>query len=139
MILNIFFHTILVMKILKACLIYLTLTCSCWALPITKSITSNNYKEANSNSEYLKFKGSSTKFGFVTTSFDGYAIVSRKALADGSVEINTTHNGHDGNDNKKAIIRKTYTIGKNTFTNRKEVQFEGTTAWIMRTEYSYSK
>jgi polyisoprenoid-binding protein YceI len=61
------------MKILKVCLIYLTLTSASWALPITKSITSNNYKEAHSNSEYLKFKGSSTKFGFVTTSFDGYA------------------------------------------------------------------
>ena len=73
------------------------------------------------------------------TSFDGYTIVSRKSMADGSVEIITKHNGQDGNDNKNAIIRKTFTIGKNTFTNRKDVQFEGTTAWIMRNEYSYTK
>lgn len=73
------------------------------------------------------------------TTFDGYIIVSRKSLADGSVEIITKHNGKDGNDNKNAIIRKTFTIGKNTFTNRKDVQFEGTTAWIMRNEYSYTK
>jgi hypothetical protein len=73
------------------------------------------------------------------TSFDGYPIVSRKTLADGSVEIITKHNGKDGNDNKNAIIRKTYTIGKNKFVNRKDVQFEGTTEWIKRNEYSYTK
>ncbi len=73
------------------------------------------------------------------TSFDGYTIVSRKSLADGSVEIVTKHNGQDGNDNKDAIIRKTYTIGKNKFINRKDVQFVGTTEWIKRNEYSYTK
>lgn len=73
------------------------------------------------------------------TNFDGYTIVSRKSLADESVEIITKHNGKDGNDNKNAIIRKTYTIGKNKFINRKDVQFEGTTEWIMRNEYSYTK
>jgi hypothetical protein len=73
------------------------------------------------------------------SSFDDCAIISRKKLADGSIEIITTHKGKDGNDNKNAIIRKTYTIGKNKFTNRKDVQFEGTTEWIMRNEYSYTK
>ena len=73
------------------------------------------------------------------TSFDGNTVVSRKILADGSVEIITKHNGQDGNDNKDAIIRKTYTIGKNKFINRKDVQFVGTTEWIKRNEYSYTK
>ncbi len=73
------------------------------------------------------------------TSFDGYTIVSRKSLTDGSVEIITKHNGQDGNDKKNAIIRKTYTIGKNVFINRKDVQFEGTTEWIKRNEYNYTK
>ncbi len=73
------------------------------------------------------------------TSFEGYTIVSRKSLSDGSVEIITKHNGQDGNDNKNAIIRKTYTIGKNKFINQKDVQFVGTTEWIKRNEYSYTK
>ncbi len=73
------------------------------------------------------------------TSFEGYTIVSRKSLSDGSVEIITKHNGQDGNDNKNAIIRKTYTIGKNIFSNRKDIQFEGATDWIKRSEYSYTK
>ncbi len=73
------------------------------------------------------------------TNFDGNAVVSRKVLPDGSVEIITKHNGQDGNDNKNAIIRKTYTIGKNKFINRKDVQFVGTTEWIKRNEYSYTK
>ncbi len=73
------------------------------------------------------------------TSFDGHAVVSRKVLTDGSVEIITKHKGQDGNDDKDAIIRKTYTIGKNKFINRKDVQFVGTTEWIKRNEYSYTK
>lgn len=73
------------------------------------------------------------------TSFDGNTIVSRKVLADGSIEIITKRNGQDGNDNKNAIIQKTYTIGKNKFVNRKDVQFEGSTEWIKRHEYSYTR
>jgi polyisoprenoid-binding protein YceI len=61
------------MKLLKICLMGLTLSFTCWAGTINKTISSNNYKEARAKLEYLKFTGSSTKFGFVTTSFDGYA------------------------------------------------------------------
>ena len=73
------------------------------------------------------------------TSFEGNKIISRKLLSDGAVEIITIRNGKDGNDNKNASIRKTYTIGSNKFVNRKDVQFEGTAEWIKRNEYSYTK
>ena len=73
------------------------------------------------------------------TSFDGALIISRKSLTDGSVQIITELNGKDGNANKNALLRKTYTFNKNSFTNRKDVQFEGTTEWIKRHEYSYTR
>ena len=73
------------------------------------------------------------------TSFDGATIISRKLLMDGSVQIITELNGKDGNANKNALLRKTYTFNKNSFTNRKDVQFEGTTEWIKRHEYSYTR
>lgn len=73
------------------------------------------------------------------TKFGDAIIISRKIFADGSVQIITEINGKDGNDNKNALLRKTYTFNKNSFTNRKEVQFEGTTEWIKRHEYSYTR
>jgi len=74
-----------------------------------------------------------------STSFDGAKIISRKSLADESIQIITEVNGKDGNDNKKALLRKTYTFKKNSFTNRKDVMFEGTTEWIKRHEYIYTR
>ncbi len=73
------------------------------------------------------------------TNFAEAAIVSRKVLPDGSIQIITELKGKDGNDNKKALLRKTYTFNKNSFTNRKDVQFAGTNEWIKRHEYSYSR
>ena len=73
------------------------------------------------------------------TTIDGAAVVARKLLSNGAVEIITERKGIDGNDNKKAIIRKTYTISKTQFINRKDVQFEGTSIWINRHEYRYNR
>ena len=73
------------------------------------------------------------------TSFDGAKIISRKLLADGYVQIITEVNGKDGNDNKNALLRKTYTFNKNSFTTRKDIMFEGTTEWIKRHEYIYTR
>ena len=66
-------------------------------------------------------------------------IISKKLLPDGSIQIITDINGKDGNDNKSAILRHIYTIGKNNFSNRKEVKFEGADQWIMRNEYVFSR
>lgn len=66
-------------------------------------------------------------------------IVSRTELTDGQIEIVTQRQGKDGNDNKEALIRQTYTISKTVFSIRKEVLFSGENKWIMRHEYVYSK
>ena len=73
------------------------------------------------------------------TIFGEAKIISRNSLADGSIQIITEVNGKDGNDNKNALLRKTYTFNKNIFTNRKDIKFEGTTEWIKRHEYSYTR
>jgi hypothetical protein len=63
----------------------------------------------------------------------------RTVLADGNIEIVTEYASVDGNDNKSALIRHTYTLGKNIFQIKKEVQYTGQTEWIRRNESSYSK
>ncbi|RYG06800.1 MAG: hypothetical protein EOO07_28575 [Chitinophagaceae bacterium] len=60
-------------------------------------------------------------------------------LKSGSKQIITEYNGKDGNDNKPAVIRHTYTFDKNRYSNQKDVQFDGEKTWIKRHEYSYTK
>lgn len=69
---------------------------------------------------------------------DGENVVSKVKHA-GNTIITTQQPGKDGNDQKDALIRHVYTIGKTIFVIRKEVQFTGTTEWIKRHEYSYTK
>lgn len=71
--------------------------------------------------------------------FEKAAVVSRKVLADGSLEIVTEKNGRDGNDNKRAILRHTYLFGDKKFSNTKEVKFEGEEKWILRNVYSFMR
>ncbi len=73
------------------------------------------------------------------TMIDEAIIVEKKVLPNGSLLIVAERKGKDGNNYKNAIIRKTYTIGKTSFINRKDVQFEGTNVWIKRHEYSYTR
>ena len=63
----------------------------------------------------------------------------RRKLPNGDIEITTEESGKDGNDNKPAIFRHTYTFGLTTYKNRKDVKFNGETEWINRHEYSYQK
>jgi hypothetical protein len=70
---------------------------------------------------------------------DDFKVVSNKKLKNGTVEIITEKKDVDGNDNKPALIRHYLTITANTYTNRKDVQFEGTTKWIVRHTYSFKK
>jgi hypothetical protein len=70
---------------------------------------------------------------------DAAVVISKRKLKDGSLEIITEEQGKDGNDNQKAILRKTYTVSETVLRIRKDVQFEGTTQWIKRHEYVYSK
>lgn len=70
---------------------------------------------------------------------DKELVKSKEQLSNGNLKIITEIQGHDGNDNQPALIRHTYLIGKKTFEIRKAVQFSGSTNWILRHTYSYSK
>jgi hypothetical protein len=70
---------------------------------------------------------------------DGAIVVSKKRNSDGTLEIITEKNGVDGNDNRKAIIRHIYSIGKKKFSNRKEIRFDTEEKFIMRNEYVMSR
>lgn len=70
---------------------------------------------------------------------DKELIKSRLKQTNGHIEIITEEFGKDGNDNKPATIRHTYTFGPTTYKKRKDVQFTGETQWINRHEYSYKK
>ncbi|TAE13117.1 MAG: hypothetical protein EAZ47_08870 [Bacteroidetes bacterium] len=63
----------------------------------------------------------------------------QRTLANGTTELVTEEMGEDGNDNKKAVIRHTYSIGTNTYRKRKDVKFVDDTKWLNRHEYSYKK
>jgi hypothetical protein len=80
----------------------------------------------------------------ITISKDGRYIdkefvKSRRNLPEGDIEIITEEAGKDGNDHKPATIKHTYTFGKTTYKNRKDVKFAGETEWINRHEYSYTR
>ena len=70
---------------------------------------------------------------------DTELVKERNVLTNGDIEIVTEEKGKDGNDNKSALFRHTYTVGKTQFTRRKEVQFEGEPNWIKRHEYTYQR
>ena len=97
-----------------------------------KFIFSNIYpKELNANSVDTLTISSDGKY------IDNELVKLRKKLENGDIEIITEKSGKDGNDNKAAIFRYTYTISKTAFKKRKDVQFKGDNKWINRHEYSY--
>ncbi len=73
------------------------------------------------------------------TMLDDYKVVSTKKLKDGLLEIVTEKKDVDGNDNKQAIIKRTFTITLTTFIIKKEVKFEGENKWIVRHTYRFKK
>ena len=66
-------------------------------------------------------------------------VTSNRVLKNGSLEIITEVSGTDGNENKPALIRHTYSISENFFVMRKDIQFIGRKVWIKRHEYNYKK
>ncbi len=87
-------------------------------------------------------KANSADTVFITgngTMIDGATVKSKRKLGDGNTVIVTERMARDGNDNKPATIRITYTFGNNIFTNIKDVQFEGQSEWIKRHEYNYTR
>jgi hypothetical protein len=90
-----------------------------------------NEPKANS-----KFRLTLSKTG---TQLNKKNVTSRNILHDGQIQITTEYLHKDGNEGKMATNRVTYTIGLDTYRVRKDVQFEGSTEWIMRNEYRYRK
>jgi molybdopterin/thiamine biosynthesis adenylyltransferase len=72
------------------------------------------------------------------TLLDGASVVSKKKVKE-VLQIITEKEGVDGNENKKALLRHVYTIGKKEFSNRKEVKFQGEEKWVMRNEYKMTR
>ena len=70
---------------------------------------------------------------------DKEVLQSKSVLSDGNLEIVTEKEGVDGNDNKPARLRYTYTLGQHVFIKRKDVKFEGQTGWINRHTFSYTR
>lgn len=64
-------------------------------------------------------------------------ITSIEQLPNEQVQIITEYLGKD--DDKKALIKNVYIIGKTTLVIRKEVKFDGTDTWLTRNEYNYSR
>lgn len=69
--------------------------------------------------------------------FDGETVIERTNLADKTLRIVTEKSGTD--NDKKALFRFTYLIGKTNFSIKKEVQYEGKTDFFVRNEYSWKK
>lgn len=99
-----------------------------------KFVFSNIYpNETNANSIDTIAVSDEGKF------INNESVRSRRQLINGKTEIITEESGKDGNDNRSAVFRHSYIIGKDTFTIKKEVQFLGETEWIRRHEYSFTR
>ena len=70
------------------------------------------------------------------TVIDGCRVVEKKQ-ADGNLVLITEKKGKD--DDRKAVLRYTYTIGPSVFIIHKDVKFTGEEKWIMRNEFKMSR
>jgi hypothetical protein len=61
-------------------------------------------------------------------------IIARKQNDNGDLILVTTYQGKD--DNRRADIRVTYTIGSTAFSIAKEIRFEGESDYFLRNQYS---
>ena len=69
--------------------------------------------------------------------FDGEKVVKKTKLPDKTLKIVTEKSGKD--NDKNALFRYTYSISKNTFSIKKEVQYEGTSDFFVRNEYKWKR
>lgn len=68
---------------------------------------------------------------------DGETIVERKNLAGDTLRIVTEKAGTD--NDKKALFRFTYLLGKTSFSIKKEVKYDDATEFFERNEYSWTR
>jgi hypothetical protein len=66
-------------------------------------------------------------------------IVSFSQRAPGDFTLVTERQGRDGNDQKPARIRLTYHITPNQYQLVKDVLFDGSSTWVKRHEYLFSR
>jgi len=129
----------------------------CWQGTLNYSGTMIRKPYTTTAELLIKQIGKSSKFEFlhaytkdpsdnvadtITISKDGKklnheTIKSKQYTPEGNLEIITEVSGFDHDNNKAAIVRQTYTIGKQLYTYKKEVQPEGQTDWLERHKFSY--
>lgn len=68
---------------------------------------------------------------------NGGLIIARKRKDNGDLTLVTTNQGKD--DNRRADIRMTYTIGSTAFSISKEVRLEGESDYFLRHQYSLGR
>lgn len=64
-------------------------------------------------------------------------VVARERIESEVLQIITEKTGKD--NKKKATIRNIYILGKNQMILRKEVKFEDSLEWLVRSEYNYTR
>ena len=69
--------------------------------------------------------------------FNGETVVEKVTLDASTLRVTTEKSGSD--NDKKALFRFTYLTGPKSFSIRKEVRYEGTTEFIERNQYSWSR
>jgi hypothetical protein len=62
----------------------------------------------------------------------------KRYSAGGDLEIITEAAGFDHDNNKAAIVRKTYIVGKKRYNYKKQVQLQGEEEWLDREDFFYS-
>ena len=92
----------------------------------------NNYpKEPKANNkEKIKISKNGSRLNKIK-------VKSKEKISGEKVKIVTEYSGKD--NNKKAIIKTIYIVGKNELIIRKEVKIKSSDDWILRNEYKYSK
>jgi len=68
---------------------------------------------------------------------NGGLIKSKRLTKEGELEIVTEVPGFDHDYNKKAVVRQTYSVSKNSYRFKKQVQLQGQADWLDREEFNY--
>ncbi len=105
-------------------------------LVVKQTGTSNKFEFVN---VYTKDPNENT-FDTITISKDGRkingAIIKSKRYSGGELKLTAEGTGIDDN-NKVAILRYTYTIGKSSYSYKKDIKQEGQSGWVETQESRY--
>lgn len=97
-------------------------------------IISYNYpKEPKANSNDTTYTKGGGKY------FGKEKVISFHKSKSGEFELITEYDDIDGNEKKEATLKHIYKLEGNSFSIRKDVKFKGTTNWIKRHEYLFTK